>query len=127
MTTVLHSVIALLLLTAAAVQINDPDGALWIAIYAVAALGPTLMIFGRRCAPAFAAGAAACLLGACLSASGFWDYVWNHRSESLMQSMSRDTMYIEETREFLGALIALALIALSLWRAKRQPRRLREE
>ena len=37
--------------------------------------------------------------------------------EPLMQSMNPNKPYIEEAREFLGALIALAIVALSQWLA----------
>ena len=114
-----HLVVVLLLLAAAALQVNDPDSWLWMSIYVLAALGPALEIVGRGGLAASLVGIGACLVGAALSAPGFFEYIVEHRGEPFMQQMSADRMYIEEAREFVGAVIAMGLVVLSYWWARR--------
>lgn len=99
-------------------QFNDPDAVFWIIIYAVASLMPLLALLRRTFLPATLIASSLCLFELVLSSPGAYTY-WMHRhDELLMQSMNPDKPYIEEAREFLGSLIALALIWISHYSGK---------
>ncbi len=93
-------------------QLNDPDPALWVAVYALTAGVFTLAACGHSHRVLTWLNVA--LLGAlALSvAPGFFDWMFEHDFESITGTMSPDKPYIEETREFLGLVIALALLAV---------------
>lgn len=91
-------------------QFNDPDAIFWVVIYASAALVPLLGLFDRRYLVVTLLVSLLCLSEIIFSAPGAYTY-WLHRhDEALMQSMNPDKPYIEEAREFLGSLIALAMV-----------------
>ncbi len=91
-------------------QFNDPDAVFWIIIYASAALIPLLGLFDRRYLAVTVIVSLLCLFEIISSSHGAYTY-WLHRhDEALMQSMNPNKPYIEEAREFLGSLIALAMV-----------------
>ena len=101
-------------------QFNDPDAVLWIIIYGVAAVVPLLGLFGKVYLPFSLIAALLCLLELLFNIPGYYTY-WLHRhDEVLMQSMNPDKPYIEEAREFLGSLIALLMVSISHYLAKRK-------
>lgn len=100
-------------------QFNDPDAIFWIVIYTFAALVPLLALFKRTYLAITLVASFLCLSELIFSAPGAYTY-WLHRhDELLMQSMNPEKPYIEEAREFLGSLIALALVLLSHYLGKR--------
>lgn len=104
---------ALCLLAFAALQLNDPDPTTWILFYLVCAAVPALALFNRPIKPVFWIALILCGINLALYASGAYNYYLHRAQEPLMQSMNPDKPYIEEAREFLGALIALILVAVS--------------
>lgn len=109
---------ALLLLAFAAVQWNDPDPALWITFYAFCATVPLLALFNKPLKIVCGLALIACVIEMTRTAEGAYNYYLHMTEEPLMQSMNPNKPYIEEAREFLGALIALALVVLSQWLAR---------
>lgn len=104
-------VFALVLLFFATLQINDPDPLFWIGLYGIAALGPLLTLFGRPFNSAlFWLGAGYCLAGVAQTLGGGLEFLAHAGQEPLMQDMNPDKPYIEEAREVIGGLIALAII-----------------
>ena len=103
-------VLALVLLSFAAIQLNDPDPLFWVALYGVAALGPLITLFRPFSAPIFWTGVGYCLAGVALTLGGGVEYLQFADEEPLMQAMSPDKPYIEQAREVIGALITLAII-----------------
>lgn len=94
-------------------QLNDPDAIFWTLIYAIASAVPLVALFNRAFLPLTLIAACLCISELLLSTQGAYSY-WQHRQdEILMQAMNPDKPYIEEAREFLGSLIALALVLLS--------------
>ena len=104
---------ALCLLAFAALQLNDPDPATWILFYLICAAVPALALFNRPIKPVFWIALILCGINLALYASGAYNYYLHRAQEPLMQSMNPDKPYIEEAREFLGALIALVLVVAS--------------
>jgi hypothetical protein len=105
-----HLMAFLLLVVAAALQLNDPDPVYWGGFYSFCALIPLLAIFRIHSWILYALCAIYGLVVIIPTIDGFAEYL--RQAEPLLQQMSADKPYIEEAREFLGALIALALISV---------------
>lgn len=108
-----HLLFALTLLAFAALQFNDPDPVVWIAFYTICAAVPALALFNRPVRLIFWLALLFCGITLAMYASGAYNYYLHKDQEPLMQSMNPDKPYIEEAREFGGALIALVLICIS--------------
>ncbi|MET0355727.1 MAG: transmembrane 220 family protein, partial [Cellvibrio sp.] len=110
---ILHFLFSFTLFSFAGLQFNDPDPILWVSFYIICALVPGLLLFNKFYRPLFWAALAICSTEIIISAPGAYQYFLNMAHEPLMQSMNAEKPYIEECREFLGALIALGLVILS--------------
>jgi hypothetical protein len=111
---------ALLLLSFAAVQYNDPDPARWMAIYGAGALVSALAAFRPRAAwlPA-AAVAAVALAWAVYWCSGV---IGRHVDMAEVFAVTRMIdASVEETRETLGLLIVAAWMAVVAVRGRGSP------
>jgi hypothetical protein len=102
---------AVLLLSFAAVQYNDPDPARWMALYGAGALVSALAAFRRRAAwlPAAAVGAVA------LAWAAWWCYGVIGRQVDVGEVLAVTRMIdagVEETRETLGLLIVAIWMAV---------------
>ncbi len=101
----------------AALQYNDPDPYVWIPIYLYATYlcyqalkgryQPILYYIGL----AVYAGYAAYLF---YDKTGVLDWMKEHDSESLVQSMKATKPWIEETREFFGLIITMAVLIVNM-------------
>lgn len=89
-------ILALLLISFAVMQYNDPDPAVWISIYIAAAALTLLATYGKVPVFVLALACAASLLGAI--------YVWPEKYEGL-EVGGGDIKNIEEAREALGLLL----------------------
>lgn len=111
-----------LLVYVAWLQLNDPDPLFWSSLYLISAAAP-LLHFLNKPIPGhlYILGIAAgfCLAGIAMVFSGASNYL-DHLDESLIQDMSPSKPYIEESRELLGTLIALAIIAVYSWLARKK-------
>jgi hypothetical protein len=87
------------------------------------ARGLAMLAGSAWCSPAkwlLAVAALACLVELATTAPGLWENLFGARDFTLTQaSMSADDPRVELTREFGGALIALAGVAV-LWRRERR-------
>ena len=107
-------VFSALLFLCAALQYNDIDPELWVLIYGISAAVPFLIVFRRYSVRLFWLSLGLCVAGLAVSAQGAIIYFSSYvQAESLIQDMSPTKPYIEETREFLGALIAIAILIAS--------------
>ncbi|WP_331346557.1 transmembrane 220 family protein [Cellvibrio sp. UBA7661] len=109
----IHLVFALCLLAFAALQMNDPDPASWILFYLICTAVPLLALMNRPMKSVFWIALVICGITLGLYAEGAYNYYLHRNTEPLMQSMNPEKPYIEEAREFLGALIALVMIVVS--------------
>ena len=117
-----HAFFCLLLTYTAWLQLNDPDPLFWCSLYLLAAAAPAMHLLQRpRKYRTFILGISVgfCFAGIAMAAHGVLDYMPHLKDESIIQDMSPDRPYIEETREFLGTLIALAIIACYAWLHKK--------
>lgn len=111
----------------AGLQYNDPDPFLWIPIYLYAAFlcwkaykgfyHKRLMWLGLGLYGLYA-------IYLLLDKNGVLSWANEHAAESLVTSMKAEKPWIEETREFGGLLILMAVFAINLYHAlKLQGRR----
>lgn len=111
----------ILFLLFAFVQLNDPDAFVWTTFYLLCASIPLLALFDRCY---FYFNASILMLVVIMAARyfpGFLEYLPQAKSEPLMQGMNTQKPYIEETREFLGSCLVIAILSpytLLAWRRK---------
>jgi hypothetical protein len=116
----IHFLFAICLLAFAALQVNDPDPATWILFYLICAAVPIQALANRPIKAVFWIAVAVCAMTLGIYAEGAYNYYLHRNTEPLMQSMNPEKPYIEEAREFLGALIALVLVVISHLLARRR-------
>lgn len=109
---VYHLLALLILGWFAALQLNDPDPLYWGGFYALCALVPLLAVFRIESLLLYGLCVLYGVSALVLTGGGELEYLQHAGTESLLHGMSADKPYIEEAREFLGALIALALISV---------------
>lgn len=112
-TKTIAALFAVTLLAFAALQFNDPDPVIWVTFYCICATVPLLVLANKFIRPIFWLTLAICGIELFLTAPGAYNYYLHMDQEPLMQSMNPDKPYIEEAREFLGALIAFLLVSIS--------------
>ncbi len=107
----------------AALQYNDPDPYVWMPIYLYAALLCYFAIKGRYNPVLYMIGFVVYLAYAAylfFDKTGVLNWVNNHHSESIVQTMKATKPWIEETREFGGLMIVtLVLLINRIWLRKR--------
>lgn len=108
-----------LFIIAAALQYNDPDPWLWMPIYLYAAFLCFLAVKKRYNRVLYIIGLAfyGCYaLYLLLDKTGVLNWASEHEAESIINSMKAAKPWIEETREFFGLVILIAvLIANMIW------------
>jgi len=105
----LHITLLLLMILFAAVQYNDPDGPMWMAIYAVPALWCALAAFKRDC---LLSKTARWLLPACAAVSAAaMVYFWPKTQGWWKQEVWWE---VETAREGMGMMIVL-LVLMVVW------------
>lgn len=116
---ILNSILALMFMAFAFVQVNDPDPILWILIYGVMAIVSVMAIF-EYYIPAFMyALALGFTIYIILLFPGMMDW-YNSPDRSLLfdDIAKMQYTYIEEAREFLGLAICLVVLAFYILRAR---------
>ncbi|TGN08518.1 transmembrane 220 family protein [Leptospira ilyithenensis] len=104
---IINVVFALLFFTSAALQYNDPDPIHWIFIYGLAAVLCSLAVAGKFFPPLVYISLGAVLLQLLILSDGALHWYQEGTENMLSTPMSKDKPYIEEIREFFGALIVL--------------------
>lgn len=112
-------VLALLFALFTYFQFNDPDAWLWISIYGLMTVIAGLAATGRSYLPLIGLVALACLYTLITTAPGVWEYLTNQDGYTIMEGMSYEKPYIEETREFGGSLICLGGLAFFFFSGKK--------
>ena len=128
---ILNFVLAALFFFFAFVQYNDVDpgiyhnpssldAILWLAFYALIGIGFVTLNFRRVPRWFFPLAILACFIEMTLSGPGLWQNLFGEESFNMTQGgMSAEDPRVELTREFFGALIALAAVLFQLWQNKR--------
>ena len=110
MARIVHALVALPPLSTAAIQLNDPDPAYWVTVYALVAVVPAARIFGRHLPKTSLVAAGMVLSGMLIAGSGFVDYLASGDYSSIGGKMMIAKPYVESAREFLGLVIAAAAL-----------------
>jgi len=113
----LYLIVAGLMVVAAAIQFNDPDPIYWVAVYAGTAAviaGRGFNYFSRFWAAVVIGGVIAGML---VTIGGFAGYIRSGDFGSIFGDMLASKPYVEESREFLGLLLALTALT---WCYRRQ-------
>lgn len=105
-----HAVVAIIFLIMAAIQLNDTDPAYWIAVYVGVAAIPAARIFERRLPTISTVAAGMVLAGLLIAIPGFIDYLASGDYASIGGAMMAEKPYVEPAREFLGLMIAAAVM-----------------
>ena len=104
-------VVAAVFLVFAAIQLNDPDPLYWIGVYAGTAGVALARAFGRQSRFWTGACVGAVAAGIVTTAPAFGQFLGSGQPMSLLGAMSGGD-YIENSREFLGLALALAVLVL---------------
>ena len=111
---IVAGIFSLVLFLFALLQYNDIDPELWVLMYGFSAIVPLLLVFRCYSRRLFWLCTGLCLAGFSVSVGGAYTYlVVFSATESLVQGMSPDKPYIEETRECFGAIIVLGVLLAS--------------
>ncbi len=118
---ILHGFLALMFLSFAVVQYNDPDPWLWITIYLAMTAFCVQAFRGLYYSKVMWAAGAGFLVYAALLAPGMYDW-WQSPDRSLLfdDLAKMQYYYIEEAREFLGLIICLLVLTGYLLLSRKQ-------
>ncbi|QEC78311.1 transmembrane 220 family protein [Mucilaginibacter ginsenosidivorax] len=113
---IFNIVFVVLFVIFAALQYNDPDPYIWVPIYLYSAWF-CFKASQKKFYPVwYAVGIFIYLAYATykiFDANGLIDWFTKHHSESLVESMKAEKPWIEETREFFGLLICVAVLGIN--------------
>ncbi|MEO7959909.1 MAG: transmembrane 220 family protein [Ginsengibacter sp.] len=107
----------------AVLQYNDPDPYIWMPIYLYAAIlcyRAVQQIYDRRL---YVIGLIAYIgYGVFLffDKTGVLDWMQEHHSENIVESMQATRPWIEETREFFGLVIVIAVLLINMFWLRRK-------
>jgi len=114
---------SILFLIFAGLQYNDPDPYVWIPIYlygticcflaAKSKFYPTAYLFGILVFTGYA-------LYLFFTQDGVLDWIQKHNGENIAGSMKAETPWIEDTREFFGLVILMAVLVIDFFYARKK-------
>lgn len=118
---VAHILFALMFLFFAGLQYNDPDPFLWIPVYLAMALVCLLAYLGKFYQRVNYLLIAGYVLFSLIYIPGVIDWLQSPDPMLLFNEVAKmDYIYIEETREFLGLMICVAVLLWYVQLAKKQ-------
>lgn len=109
----------------AAVQYNDPDPYIWIPIYLYTAILCWLAFRNKYFPGAYLLGVAVYAIYAVykfFDQNGVWDWMTKHHAANIAGTMKAEQPWIEETREFFGLVILIAVLLIDYLYSKRKAR-----
>lgn len=110
----------------AGLQYNDPDPYVWMPIYLYGALFCYLAARKKFYPAAYLIGVAVYLAYATylfFDKTGVLDWAIEHHGQNIADQMKASTPWIEETREFFGLFIVIAVLMTNFFYAKRLKKR----
>ncbi|MGN6494259.1 MAG: transmembrane 220 family protein [Agriterribacter sp.] len=120
---ILNLIFCFLFIVSAALQYNDPDPYLWMPIYLFGAAACGLA-FRNKFYPKVYVVATLLFLGYAVYLfvikDGVWDWMTQHNAENIAETMKAEKPWIEDTREFFGLAILIALLMINYWYAKKR-------
>lgn len=117
MVKVISAVSALIFLSFAVVQINDPDPYFWITFYSVVTFICFLGVLNKQNKKIVLVSMIVSILVAANYAPGFVEWLGQPDKSEIFGEMVYKKSYIEETREFLGSLIGLTALVFQYLKA----------
>jgi hypothetical protein len=118
---IFDTIIALLFVGIAMLQLNDPDPAYWVIVYGVTALLGFAAAVGRFSYYWTAINTGAVAGGMLLAFSGFVAYFLSYDFQSITGAMLPEKPWVEPAREFLG--LGIALVALLWYQHRASPKK----
>ena len=115
---IIYAILAFILLSFVIVQYNDPDPLLWMPIYGYGAVLLAMAAGGKYHKIATIIGIAGYSLGAMYLFPSVLEWIEKEHGQNLMQRMANSKMYIEETRECGGLIIAAVFLVFSFLQHK---------
>ena len=109
----------------AALQYNDPDPYVWMPIYLYGAVLCWLAFRQRFYRGAYIIGIVVYAAYACykfFDQNGVWDWATKHHAANIADTMKAEQPWIEETREFFGLAILIAVLLINYFYSKRRSR-----
>jgi hypothetical protein len=118
---ILNSILALMFLAFAFVQINDPDPIIWILIYGAMATLCIMAIF-EYYPKKFMIGLLGFYLGYSIEYfNSVWTWIKSDNKSALFDDVAKmQNLYIEESREFLGLMICVSVLIFYLIRSSKK-------
>jgi hypothetical protein len=118
---IVNFVLAVMFLAFAFLQVNDPDPLLWILIYGIVAVICILAAF-EIYSMKFLIAVTVLLVGfSFIYIPGVIDWLaTENKSDLFSEEMKESHPYIEESREFLGLMICVAVLVFYIFRARRK-------
>jgi len=110
---IFNLVFCIIFILFAALQYNDPDPYIWIPIYGYAAVLCWFAFKGKYYPRAYTIGITVFLAYALFlvfTKNGVIEWATEHHAENLVQTMKAEKPWIEDTREFGGLVILIAVL-----------------
>src|SRR5262245_19402885 len=111
----------------AALQYNDPDPYIWIPLYLYAAVLCWLAFRNKYFPGAYLLGIAgytAYAIYKFFDQNGVWDWITKHNAANIAGTMKAEKPWIEETREFFGLVILIAVLLIDYFYARKRARKI---
>ncbi|WP_276500405.1 transmembrane 220 family protein [Terrimonas pollutisoli] len=124
---IFNIIFCILFLVSAGLQYNDPDPYIWIPIYLYGAILCWLAFRNKFYPKAYILGIvafAAYALYYFFTEDGVLDWIQKHDAENIAATMKATKPWIEDTREFFGLVILIAVLSINLIYAKTKRSRL---
>lgn len=120
---ILNLVLAVMFVIFAFLQVNDPDPLIWISIYGLTAVACVLAAFDVYLPKALAVFGVLLIAYSVFYFPGLEEWLNHDNKSMLFDNLAKmEHLYIEESREFLGLMICVAVLAMHLIRWKRLQR-----
>ena len=123
---VFNIIFCLLFVFSAALQYNDPDPYIWMPIYMYGAVLCWLAFRNKFYPKAYLIGIlvySVYAIGLFFWKDGVLDWMNKHNAEDIAATMKAEKPWIEETREFFGLIILIAVLAIDYIYVKRKAHR----
>lgn len=117
---IVNFVLAAMFLVFAFVQVNDPDPVIWILIYGIMAIFAIMAIFEFYPKKFLIAVLILFVLYSFVYIPGLQEWLRQGNKSALFDNVAKmEHLYIEESREFLGLLICIVVLAFYLFRSRK--------
>jgi hypothetical protein len=117
---VVNFILAIMFMGFAFLQLNDPDPVIWILIYGVMAVFCVMAMFDFYSRKALIAVLLIYTAYSFFYIPGVIEWLQHDKRSALFDDVAKmEHLYIEESREFLGLLICIAVLAVYLYRARK--------